>query len=105
MKQKNKSENVKTTILDILKEAGISSEMEALKNQAWMISLAKIQKYQNEINQFQKKHQTDFEEFENKLSNQKNSENFETEDDYLDWKFAWEALKIWKARKDILEHA
>jgi hypothetical protein len=36
---------------------------------------------------------------------QTNREDFEMEDDYLDWKFAVDALKIWEERKKILEHA
>jgi hypothetical protein len=105
MKKVNTNDTLKATIDQILKEAGISSEVEALKNQVWMITLAKIEKYQAEAQKYQKKYQCKFEEFKKQLLNQKNEENFAMEDDYLDWKFAEEALKIWKERKEIISNA
>lgn len=57
MKKVNTNDKLRVTIDEILKEAGISSEVEALKNQACMITLAKIEKYQAEAKQYQKKYQ------------------------------------------------
>jgi hypothetical protein len=57
---------LKKNISNILKEAGLSSEIEALRNQAWMISLAKVQKYQTELTYYQKKYQMLFDDFEKK---------------------------------------
>ncbi len=104
-KKVNTNDKLKATIDEILKEVGISSEVEALKNQAWMITLARIEKYQAESRQYQRKYQCNFEEFKKQLLNQKNEENFEMEEDYLDWRFAEEALKIWKERKKIISNA
>lgn len=87
----------------VLQEAGLGSEMEALKELALLSALAKIEKYEAESNFFKKKYNTSFEEFERGLNGQINQENFEMEDDYLDWKFAVEALIIWKKRKAALE--
>ncbi len=96
---------IKSTINDILNDFGIASEEQALKNQAWFITLAKVDKYKAEINKYQNKYQIDFAEFEKRLINQINEENFEQENDYLDWKFAVTALKIWLERKEILVNA
>jgi hypothetical protein len=105
MKKNDTNATLKATIDEILKEAGISSEVEALKNQAWMITLAKIEKYQAEINQYQKKYNINFEGFKKQLLNRRNEEDFEQEDDYLDWRFAQEALKIWQERREIIGNA
>ncbi len=70
-----------------------------------MISLAKVQKYETELNHYQKKYQMCFDDFEKKITALENAENFEMEDDYLDWRFAVHALKIWEERKAIHEHA
>ncbi|MFQ5707717.1 MAG: hypothetical protein ACE5HO_09730 [bacterium] len=98
------NKEMRTTIRQIFKDAGISSEYEALVDRALLITLGKITKYKTEIDQFQKKYQTTFEDFEKRLLNQKNDENFEVEDDFLDWRFAEEALRIWEKRRDILYH-
>ncbi|MFQ5637921.1 MAG: hypothetical protein ACE5IR_07975 [bacterium] len=68
-------------------------------------TLAKISKYQAEINRFMNKYNTSFDIFEKQLLQQKNEENFEKEDDYLDWKFSEEAFRIWEKRNEILGNA
>ncbi len=99
------SNKVKTLIQSILNDGGIQSESEALKNQAWVITLSKISKYEAEIRKYKNKYKTPFTEFEKKLNKQKNEENFEIEDDYLDWKFAENSLKTWSERKNLLSNA
>ncbi|MFQ5770668.1 MAG: hypothetical protein ACE5HX_09035 [bacterium] len=96
---------IKSTIQNILHDAGLASEDQALKNQARMIALSRVNKYESEISNFQNKYEIVFAEFEKQLKKQKNEESFECEDDYLDWKFAVEALKVWKERIKILNHA
>lgn len=66
------NEAMKNVIHDILNDAGIKSETDALKNQALMITLAKINKYVSEISIFRDKYKLKFEEFEKKLRKQKN---------------------------------
>lgn len=96
------TDKLRTTIKTIFKDAGITSEDEVLKSQAEMITFAKLNRYEAEVNKYRNKYQTLFKEFEKQLRTQKNEENFQKEDDYLDWRFAEEALKLWNERKEVL---
>ena len=105
MKSINVSDQLYNTLHAVFSEAGVDSEEEALKQSALLITLAKISKYEAEDESFRGKYGINFESFEKKIQNQHDEENFKAEDDYMDWKFAVQSLKIWKERKKVLGNA
>jgi hypothetical protein len=89
----------------ILAQLGFKDLKSFVKNQALLLILAKIEKYQAEDRLLEKKYKIDFERFQEKIKNLKNEEVFEQEDDYLDWRYARESLDRLKTQKQALEHA
>ena len=105
MKTINMSDQLYKTLHTVFSEVGVDSEKEALKQSALLITLAKISKYESEDSFYSRKYETDSESFDKRIQSQQDEENFEVEDDYMDWKFAVQALKIWSERKNVLENA
>jgi hypothetical protein len=83
-------------------EGGLKNELDALKQEALRIAYAKITKYNAECSVFRHKHGISFSEAKVK-SKEKGKEDFELDDDYLDWRFAHEALAKWHLRKGEIE--
>jgi len=88
----------------VLRELGFASEREALKEQALLLLLSKISRYEAECAFFEKKYGMSFEEFVKHLEGQ-GKEDFEKEDDLLDWRFAAETLAELKQRVQEIERA
>jgi hypothetical protein len=86
-----------------LLEGGLKDELYALKQEALKIAYAKIAKYDAECSVFRHKHRICFSEARMK-SKEKGKEDFELDDDYLDWRFAHEALIKWQLRKEEIEN-
>lgn len=57
-----------------------------------MMLLTKEAKYRSEYNMFKDKYKSEFEEF-NIKNRESGKEDFEVEDDLMDWEFAYHALK------------
>lgn len=89
----------------ILAQLGFKDIKSFVKNQALLLMLAKIDKYQTEDRLFENKYKVNFEGFEKKIKKLRNEEVFEQEDDYLDWKYARESLERLKKQKQAIENA
>ena len=89
----------------IVTQFGFKDLKTFVKGQALFMLMAKMNKYETEISRFEKKYHMDFTAFENKISNLKDKEDFKEEDDYLNWRFAHEALNSIRKQKQELEHA
>jgi len=89
----------------ILAQLGFKDLKSFVKNQALLLILAKIDKYQAEDKLFETKYKMDFDEFRRNIENLKNQEVFKHDDDYLDWRYARESLERLKTQKQALEHA
>jgi hypothetical protein len=89
----------------ILAQLGFKDIKSFVKNQALLLMLAKIDKYQTEDRLFENKYKVNFEEFEEKIKKLRNDEVFEQEDDYLDWRYARESLERLKKQKQAIENA
>jgi hypothetical protein len=63
--------------------------------------LTKESKYNAEYNRFKNKYNSEFEDFRNKI-NASDKEDFQIEDDLMDWEFAFNALKSIEKRKRVL---
>ncbi|MEW6447278.1 MAG: hypothetical protein AB1426_04200 [Bacillota bacterium] len=88
----------------VLRELGFASERDALKEQALLLLLHKINRYEAECAFFAKKYGMSFEEFVKHLE-ASGKEDFEKEDDLLDWRFAAETLAELKRQLQEIERA
>jgi len=77
------------------------SPTELLRNYALNHILSKIHKYEAEDNYFRKKYSCKFREFKAEIETMENEENFEREDDLMDWEFAVENLAVWKRKQQL----
>ena len=89
----------------IINQLGFKDIKSFIKNQAVLMMMAKIDKYESEDKCFERKHKMSFEDFRNKIEETKEKEDFEEEDDYLDWRFAKEVLEGLRRQKQALEDA
>lgn len=66
---------------------------------------ARIHKYEAEKSFFESKHKSSFEAFRERIESMQDEENFEWEDDLMDWEFAMVNLTYWqeKAREIAAE--
>ena len=71
-----------------------------LKNYALTHVYATIQ---IEDRSFEQKYGCSFHEFRERIESQENEEDFQQEDDLMDWEFAMENLTLWTTRKKELE--
>ena len=89
------------TLLQIFSEIS-SSPITILKNHALHQICSKLQKYELEDSLFQKKYKCQYNEFNNTINRMQNEENFQWEDDLMDWQFAHENLIFWKQKLNTL---
>jgi hypothetical protein len=87
-------------LLTFYQEAAISPA-DLLRNYALNHILSKIHKYEAEDNHFRKKYSCNFEDFKIKVESMQDEENFEWEDDLMDWEFAVENLAVWKRKQQL----
>lgn len=80
------------------------NEETVLFNVSLMTSLAKRDEYQTECQFFKDKHGMKFQEFDKAIHHKDNQENFEKEEDYMDWEFAEEALNYWNQKIKLLQN-
>ena len=90
---------------DIVIQLGFKSLKAFVKNQTSLMLMAKIDKYEAENNRFEAKYHMAFKAFQSKIEGLKNDEAFTKDDDYLDWRFAKEAIGRLKKQKQELEYA
>ncbi|MBW2014994.1 MAG: hypothetical protein JRF31_12370 [Deltaproteobacteria bacterium] len=89
----------------IITQLGFKDLKSFVKNQALIMMMAKMEKYEAEIKRFEVKYRMNFEGFQDKIKGVKNKEVFKEEDDYLDWRFAKESLARLTRQKRELEYA
>ena len=92
------------TVAEILSKAG-ESETEALQEHAMLLCMSKVSRFEAECAQFQAKYGKRFDAFRNQVQNVQEKEDFETEDDLMDWEYAHSALVWWRERIEELRHA
>ena len=89
----------------IINQLGFKDIKSFVKNQALMMMLAKLDKYESEYKFFERKYRMTFEDFQKQVRELKGNENFDEDDDYLDWRFVKETLEDLREKKQELEHA
>ncbi|MFO8088909.1 MAG: hypothetical protein R6U13_03665 [Desulfatiglandaceae bacterium] len=89
----------------IIAQFGFKDLKSFIKNQALLMLLAKIEKFEAENKRFERKHHCSFDVFQKKMEQMLGIEDFEKDDDYLDWRFAVEAKNRLQRQKLELENA
>ncbi|MDN5344621.1 MAG: hypothetical protein PWQ18_732 [Clostridia bacterium] len=88
----------------VLRNMGFANEREALKEQALLLILSKINRYRAECSYYEKKYGMTFASFA-AMVQENDGEVFEYEDDLLDWRFATETLEDLMRQKKEIEDA
>lgn len=89
---------IRDEIKDVFNSVGVNDIASFIENEAIMMLLARESKYRAEYNLFKDKYKAEFEEYEKKVRKSK-EEDFEVEDDLMDWEFAYRALKSIEEKK------
>lgn len=89
----------------IVTQLGFKDLKSFVKNQALLILMSRIEKYEAENKHFVAKYHMPFKAFQAKVEGLQNEELFTEDDDYLDWRFAKEAIDRLKKQKRELEYA
>ncbi len=89
----------------IVTQFGFKDLKSFVKNQASLMLMARIEKYEVENKRFEAKYHMAFKAFQAKVEGLKNEEVFTEDDDYLDWRFAKEAIDRLAKQKLELEYA
>ena len=89
----------------IVTQCGFKDLRSFVKDQALLLLMAKIEKYDAENRIFEAQYNMSYKIFHEKIEALQNEENFYYEDDYLDWRFANEAGERLKKQKMELENA
>jgi hypothetical protein len=89
----------------IISQFGFKNLKSFIKNQALLMLMAKIEKFEAENKRFESKYHSSFDDFEKSMEEMRGVEEFEKEDDYLDWRFAVEAKERLNKQRLELENA
>ncbi len=92
---------IREEIGNVFKSFGISDVQSIIKNEAIMLLLSKESKYQAEYDSFKNRYNSEFAAFKQKIE-ASGKEDFEVEDDLMDWEFADNALKNIGKQKRLL---
>lgn len=92
---------ISNDLFEIYQKIGQDPQL-LLKNYARDVVISKLQKYQAESAQLETKYGMPFAAFKEKVENMKDSEDFQWEDDLMDWEFAVENIKYWNQILEML---
>jgi hypothetical protein len=90
------------SLLSIFQEMAVSP-VDLLKNHALNVIKGKIVRYTAEDRSFREKYACDFDDFKARTSGMMNEENFEWEDDLMDWEFAVTNLRLWQQKERAIQ--
>ena len=82
-----------------ISDLGYSNIISFATQQAKLILLSKIEEYRNLIQKLNRKYKMTYPEFEKKYLNTPDKENFEKENDGMDWRFYYESYIMYS--KDL----
>ena len=85
----------------IVTQLGFKDLKSFIKNQALLMLMARIEKYEAENKRFEAKYHIPFKSFQAKVERLQNEEEFTEDDDYLDWRFAKEVIDRLKKQKTV----
>jgi len=91
-------------IKEILQKEGIT-EHNALLGQGLLTAYARVSHYEAVCRNFQEKYGLSFDEMKLRMESKTNEEDFQEEEDFIDWEFANVSLKWWLERVKELKSA
>ncbi|SMP48574.1 hypothetical protein SAMN06295888_10518 [Desulfonatronum zhilinae] len=91
------------TVVEILKQAG-ECEDHVLREHATLLALSKMSRYEAECALFEEKYAEPFHAFKERVRSMLNEEDFQMDDDLMDWEFAHTALSWWKDKLEEIRH-
>lgn len=89
-------------INNLYSEMHISPE-NILRGYAISTIYSKIDKYKSESNLLERKYKCAYQQFKNRVETMENEENFQWEDDLMDWQFAVENINYWQNKLEEIE--
>ena len=89
----------------IVTQFGFKDLKSFIKNQALLMLMGRIEKYEAEIKSFEKKYNMPYDIFKDEIEKSTGEEDFAKEEDYLDWRFAKETSDRLLKQKRELERA
>lgn len=92
------------TIREVLEKEGIS-ENEALREQAMLVALFRVSRYEVECKRFEDKHGTDLNSLKASNDTKIDAEDIALEDDLMDWEYSDAAVRWWRLRAEELRDA
>ena len=96
---KNKNLNI---IEKNIQHFGYNNVVQFAVDHAKILTMSKVEEYKNTIRFYENKYETRYKEFANNLKKMVNSEDFEKEDDLMEWRFAVECANMYeKELKDL----
>jgi hypothetical protein len=88
--------DVWSPISSLVRHGIYKNERSALINIIHDLSLSKMTEFESDMKGFEKKYNTDFEDFKSKIEAAE-KEDFEKWDDYIEWKAYFTAYNYWKS--------
>lgn len=88
-------------LLQVYQEMAISP-VDLLRKYALDMIENKIRKYTAEELHYRNKYGCDLSSFQDKVAAMENEENFEWEEDLMDWEFVFKNLQIWHQKKQMI---
>jgi hypothetical protein len=85
-----------------IKHFGFDNILNFATNQAKLLTMSKIEEYENIIKFFENKYKMKYKEFNKVINKINNSEDFEKEDDLMEWRFAEDCIKLYKKELNAL---
>ncbi len=93
---------IKPNIFNVMKSMNLTPEK--IINEYLILNISnKISLYSAECKFYETKYNSNFNDFEKKVNNEENKENFEEWDDYLAWTWAFQNFEFYKKNlKELL---
>lgn len=88
---------------EILKALNYHDEREATIDFTILSASSKYAEFFEECHRFEEKYGMEYGEFERKIANKENEEDFGEEDDLMAWKFAKEGAEFWLRKLEELK--
>lgn len=86
----------------VIRQFGFKDLKSFIKNQALLMLMSKIEKFEAEDKRFEAKYHSSFDEFKKFMEEMRGTEDFEKDDDYLDSRFAVEARdRLYKQKLEL----
>jgi hypothetical protein len=81
---------------EVFQREGYQSSGEVLRSYAIMIALTKIEQFRSECKFFEEKYGMNLMDFNSRLHQVTETEDFKKEEDFDDWEFSQDALEWWE---------